>query len=95
MKVTYDPYADAVYIYLTSEKHDLTTHVTDEEVMVDIGSNRAVVGVEILGASSRLNLEELKTVEFEELGPPTPYIQRAEAAAVHDKKSDYEPAQGE
>ena len=95
MKVTYDPYADAVYIYLTTEKHELTTLVTDDEVMVDIGSNRAVVGVEILGASSRLNLEELKTVEFEELGPPTPYIQRAEATAVHDKTSDYEPAKGE
>ena len=95
MKVTYDPYADAVYIYLTADKHQLTTLVTDDEVMVDIGADHAVVGVEILGASSRLDLEELKTVEFEELGPPTPYIPRAEAAAVHDSKSDYESGQSE
>ncbi len=95
MKVTYDPYADAVYIYLTSEKHDLTTHVTDDEVMVDIGSDRAVVGVEILSASSRLDLEELKKVEFEELGPPSPYMPSVEAAAVHDMKSKYEPKQNE
>ena len=71
MKVTYDPYADAVYIYLTTKKHELTTHVIEEEeIMVDIGRNRVVVGIEILDASTRLNLDELKTLEFVEHGPP-------------------------
>jgi hypothetical protein len=73
----------------------LTTLVTDEEVMVDIGADRAVVGVEILSASSRLDLEELKRVEFEELGPPTRYTPHAEAAAVREKKTDYEAKQRE
>ena len=73
MKVTYDPYADAVYIYLTTKKHELYTHVIeDEDIMVDVGTGNhpAVVGIEILDASSRLDLEELKTLEFIEHGPP-------------------------
>ena len=98
MKVTYDPYADAVYIYLTTEKHELTTHVIEEEeIMVDIGNNRAVVGIEILDASSRLNVEELKTLEFVEHGPPvsSAELRAAELAAVREKEAEYEAAQTE
>ncbi|MCY4652905.1 MAG: DUF2283 domain-containing protein, partial [Dehalococcoidia bacterium] len=92
MKVTYDPYADAVYIYLTTKKHELTTHVIEEEeIMVDIGENRVVVGIEILDASSRLNLEELKTLEFFEHGPPVSSEElRAELAAVREREAEYE-----
>ncbi len=98
MKVTYDPYADAVYIYLTTEKHELTTHVIEEEeIMVDIGNNRTVVGIEILDASSRLNVEELKTLEFVEYGPPTPAkeLRVAELAAVRERETEYERAHSE
>lgn len=98
MKVTYDPYADAVYIYLTTKKHELTTHVIEEEeIMVDIGSNRVVYGIEILDASSRLNVEELKTLEFVEHGPPvsSEELRAAELAAVREKEAEYEAAQTE
>ena len=93
MKVTYDPHADAVYIYLTTGKHDLTTHVVDDEdIMVDTGDDRAVFGIEILHASSRLDLEELKTLEYVEHGPPTPASEPRErlAAEIRDKKSNYQ-----
>ncbi len=100
MKVTYDPYADAVYIYLTAEKHELYTHVIeDEDIMVDVstGANRTVVGIEILDASSRLNVEELKTLEFVEHGPPPSLakLRAAELAEVREKESEYETAQTE
>ncbi len=97
MKVTYDPYADAVYIYLTTKKHELTTHVIEEEeIMVDIGENRAVFGIEILDASSRLDLEELKTLEYVEHGPPVSAEElRAEIGAHRDKEAEYEHAQSE
>lgn len=100
MKVTYDPYADAVYIYLTTEKHELYTHVIEgEDIMVDVGTgrNRAVVGIEILDASSRLNVEELKTLEFVELGPPisSEELRAAELAAIREKEAEYEVAKSE
>ena len=99
MKVTYDPYANAVYIYLTTEKHELATHVIEEEeIMVDVSTNRhrTVVGVEILDASSRLDIEELKTVEFVEHGRPVSSEElRVELAAVREKEAEYEAAKTE
>ena len=100
MKVTYDPYADAVYIYLTAKKHELYTHVIeDEDIMVDVGTgnNRAVVGIEILDASSRLDLEELKTLEFVEHGPPisSEELRAEELAAIRENEAEYEHAQSE
>ena len=94
MKVTYDPYADAVYIYLTTKKHELYTHVIgQEEIMVDVSTDkhRTVVGIEILDASSRLNVEELKTLEFVEHGPPTPAeeLRAEELAAIREKEVEY------
>ena len=95
MRVTYDPYADAVYIDIARGKGTVETKLADNWVAVDIGADQAVIGFEILDASSRLDVEKLKTLEFEELGPPTPHIPRAEAAAIRDKKSDYDTAQSE
>ena len=58
MKVTYDPYADAVYIRLTTDKHEVHTHLLDDPwIAVDIGKDRQVVGFEVLEASKRLDLE--------------------------------------
>ena len=95
MRVTYDPYADAVYIDIARVKGTVETKLVDNWVAVDIGADRAVIGFEILDASSRLDVEKLKTLDFEELGPPTPYIPHAEATAVHDRKSDYKSEQSE
>ena len=70
MKVTYDPYADAVYIDIARGKGSVETKLVDDWIAVDIGADRAVVGFEILDASSRLDVEKLKTLQFELLGPP-------------------------
>ena len=70
MRVTYDPYADAVYIDIARGKGTLETKMLDDWVAVDIGADCSVIGFEILDASSRLDVEKLKTLEFEILGPP-------------------------
>ena len=94
MKVTYDPYADAVYIYLTTKGHELYTHVIEgEDIMVDVGTggNRVVVGMEILDASSRLDVEELKTLEFIEYGPPVSSEELlADVGAIREKEEKYQ-----
>lgn len=89
MKVTYDPWADAVYIYLASKTGDVNTMIVDNSLMVDIDSNDRVFGVEILDASSRLDMEELKTFEFVECGPPIPYEPSAEHVTIHEQGSHY------
>lgn len=89
MKVTYDPWADAVYIYICSKKGDLETKAVDDGLMVDIDHEDRVVGVEILNASSRLDVESLKTFEFIEHGPQTPYEPAANPVGVNDPRSHY------
>ena len=95
MKVTYDPYADAVYIKLTDEKHDLETRLVDDWVAVDIGRDRAVFGFEILEASKRLDLEQLKHLEFVEYGEPIRYVPIEDTVAVSDQTLSYETASSE
>ncbi len=94
MKVTYDPKADAVYIRLTTEKRELHTHLLDDPwVAVDIDSNRQVVGFEILAASARIDLEQLKTLDFIEFGEPLLNDSVTETAAIREQKLNYTSAQ--
>ena len=96
MKVTYDPHTDAVYIDIARGKGAVETKLVDDWVAVDIGANRSVVGIEILDASSRLDVEELKALEFELLGPPVSSEElRAELATIREKKAEYEHAHSE
>ena len=93
MKVTYDPWADAVYIYIASKTGDINTKIVDDSLMVDIDANDRVFGVEILNASSRLDVKELKTFEFVEYGPPTTYEPSDGRVAIHEQDSRYNNSQ--
>ncbi|MXY20606.1 MAG: DUF2283 domain-containing protein [Dehalococcoidia bacterium] len=97
MRVTYDPYADAVYIDIARGKGTLETKMLDDWVAVDIGTDRSVIGFEILDASSRLDVEKLKTLEFELLGPPisSEELRAEELAAIRENEAEYEHAQSE
>lgn len=90
MRVTYDPSVDAAYIQITASRGGIETTVVDDHVAVDIDCERRLVGVEILDASSRLDLEDLKTLDFEEHGESTAHNLRPDAAAVREEGRDYE-----
>ena len=52
MKITYDPQADAVYIRLKEGVHQCRTIRLSEDVAIDLTDGEAVVGIEIINASS-------------------------------------------
>ena len=93
MKVTYDPTVDAAYIQITSSRGGVETTLVDDHVAVDIDSERRVVGVEILDASSRLDLEDLKSFDFEVHGESIAHLQ-PDATAVREESADYETTGG-
>ena len=64
MKIQYDPTVDAVYISLTTSAGGVETTLIDDWVAVDIDADRRIVGFEVLEASERLDIAELKTHEF-------------------------------
>ena len=88
MKVTYDPSVDAAYIQIKSSKGGVETTVVDDHVAVDIDSERRVVGVEILDASLRLDLEDLKSFHFEVYRGTTERHSQLDIATIRDRRAD-------
>ena len=61
MKITYDPIADAMYIYLSWRKKSTRTEEISSDFLVDF-SGKELIGIEILNASKRLAKRDLDSV---------------------------------
>jgi uncharacterized protein YuzE len=53
-----------LYIRLDDRKQDVINRRLGEDVVLDIGEGDKIVGIEILDASKRLNLERLLPVKY-------------------------------
>ena len=63
MKVTYDPIADAMYIYVSDKKKSTRTEKVGDGLLVDF-SGKKLVGIEILDVSKKLPKKELDHITF-------------------------------
>ncbi len=73
MKVHYDSETDAIYIRLGSQRPDGVVELS-EGVNLDTTSENMIVGIEILSASKRMNINTILTYKLEldkELAPKT------------------------
>lgn len=61
MKVSYDPEADAIYIYLSKNKKSTRTEEVNDDVLVDY-SGKDLIGIEVLNISKIMPKKELKSV---------------------------------
>jgi uncharacterized protein YuzE len=61
MKIEYDREADALYILLRDDRVDDNIDI-EEGATVDLDENKHIVGIEILGASKKLSLENITTI---------------------------------
>ena len=61
MKISYDPKADAAYIYFIKDKKSTRTEEVGEGLLVDYNGDD-LIGIEVLGVSEKLPKEELKTI---------------------------------
>ena len=59
MRITYDSEADAVYVYLSENAKHLETRQVDSDIYLDFDTSGRLSGVEVLGASKRLDLDHL------------------------------------
>ena len=71
MKITYDAQADAAYIYLTDKVKSLDTRHVDEDIALDFDGDGRLVGVEVLDAYERLDMDQLLP-RVQVLGPLSP-----------------------
>lgn len=64
MQVLYNTMTDLPYIRLADRKQQVMNRRLAEDIVLDVGEDDKIVGIEILDASKRLNLEKLLPVQF-------------------------------
>jgi uncharacterized protein YuzE len=66
MTIQYDSKTDLLYLMIEPSNHTeiINKRVTDEMVL-DIGENDKIIGIEIMNASKHMNLKNLMHVKYE------------------------------
>jgi uncharacterized protein YuzE len=59
MRIHYDAKTDLLYIRLDERRQKAINKRISDEIVLDIGKGRKIVGIEILDASKRLNIKGL------------------------------------
>lgn len=65
MKITYDPHADAMYIYMNGVSKVKKTEQVKSDFLVDYDEKKRLVGIELLDVSKKIGKKNLKSIDFE------------------------------
>ncbi len=65
MNIVYNDKTDLLYIRLDDKKQDVVNRRVSEDMVLDIGENDRIVGIEILDASKHVSLDKLLQVKYE------------------------------
>ncbi len=68
MTVNYDQKKDLLNLRLDQKQHEVTNRRVSDEVVLDIGEDGKIIGIEILDASLHVKLETLLPVDFKKAG---------------------------
>lgn len=64
MQIVYDARNDLLYLRFDDRQQQVVNERVSEDIVVDIGEGGQIVGIEILDASHRVNLQRLLPVEY-------------------------------
>jgi uncharacterized protein YuzE len=64
MQILYDARTDLLYLRLDDRKQEVINKRLSEDIVLDLGEDDRIIGIEILDASKHLNLERLLPVEY-------------------------------
>ena len=67
MQILYNAKTDLLYLRLDDRKQQVINKRLSEDIVLDLGEDDRIVGIEILDASRHLNLERLLPVKYEQL----------------------------
>ena len=65
MLIFYNTKSDLLYLRLDERKQQVINQRLSEDIVLDIGEDNKIVGIEILDASRHVNLESLLPVKHE------------------------------
>jgi uncharacterized protein YuzE len=65
MQIVYNAKTDVLYIRLDDAKQDVINQRVSDDVVLDLGKDDRIVGIEILDASSHTNLKTILPIEYQ------------------------------
>lgn len=65
MQILFNAKTDLLYLRLDDRKQQVINRQLSEGIVLDVGDNDPIVGIEILDASKHVNLEMLLPVKYE------------------------------
>jgi uncharacterized protein YuzE len=65
MQILYNVKTDLLYLRLDDRKQQVVNKRLSDDIVLDMGEDDRIVGIEILDASKHLNLERLLPVQYE------------------------------
>jgi len=65
MQILYNAKSDVLYIRLDDAKQDVINQRVSDDVVLDLGNDDRIVGIEILDASSHTNLKTILPIEYQ------------------------------
>ena len=65
MNIVYNGKTDQLYIRFDDRKQDVINRRVSDDIVLDIGENDRIVGIEILDASKHVTLDRLLPVKYE------------------------------
>ena len=83
MQIHYNSRTDLLYLRLDDEPQSVVNRRVSDDVVLDVGRNDRLIGIEIMDASRHVRLDQLLPVTYEdEVGGSVP-------AVVRERKADY------
>jgi len=67
MNILYNDKTDLLYIRLDERKQEVVNKRISEDIVLDIGKDERLIGIEILDASKHVNLKKLLPIKYETL----------------------------
>jgi len=65
MYVIYNDKIDLLYIRLDDEKQNVVNKRITEDIVLDIGEDNRIVGIEIIDASKHVTIDKLSPIKYE------------------------------
>ena len=67
MNIVYNDKRDLLYIRFDERKQDVINRRVSDDLVVDIGENDKIIGIEILDASRHVTLDRLLPVKYQKV----------------------------
>ena len=64
MTIHYDTKTDLLYLRIESSTQEVINKRVSDEIVLDIGEDEKIIGIEIMDASKHINLEKLMPIEY-------------------------------